>query len=283
MGATPGQTIRPLFVDLALIAALAGLLVGLHWVVPPGIREGFAFSYTDPDPLHAVTAAYVHLTTTHLVGNLVGLVLGGSFGALLAHAADEHRWFRLSVLSYLTVLPIVVGMTAAAAIPQPVVSRGFSAVVAGFAGFALVGVAVVLQRVLGVDRWLAWDVVAALILVVAAEIAWSVTGDLPPTLAGLLVVGLAVTLIPVSRGALRSGLPSDRRAWGRLVGAVAVTGTVLAVVSWFVIGLFPGQLVDDGGVTNILSHYLGLVYGAVIAGWGYRYWSTGASPWNRRS
>lgn len=267
-------TVGSVVLDVAAIVAVAGLLVGIHTLVPAGVRDGLALRFASPDPLHAFTAAYVHLDDAHLTGNLVGYLAGAGLGYVLALAADERRWFRFSFAWFLTVLPVAVGLSSAFLIDRAAVGRGFSGVVAGFAGLVLVATVPVLHRGLGYDRRLAWDVVAAMVMVLAAEILWVVAGVVRPLVGGLLVVGGALSLVPIGRAGRRAGWPAGREGWRRLAGAVVVSVLIFAAVSWFVVGLFPAQLVSDGGVTNVLGHYLGLVYGAVIAGWGYRYWST---------
>lgn len=273
---------RGLLVDATAVLAVAALLVLIHVLVPPDVRQAYAFEYGHPNPLAALTAAYVHLTDAHLYGNLAGLLAGGTWAIVLSHLAGERQWFRFSLLWFLVGLPIAVGLSGAALVDEPVTTRGFSGVVAGFAGFGLVGLGVVLERTFGVDRWLAWDAVAALLLVVAAEILWVVAGRVPPIAGGLLAAGLGLTLVPIGRAGLRMARRSDTIDWNRIVTALAATVVLSAPVVVFVVGLFPTELAAEGSVTNVLSHYLGLVYGAVIAAWGYRYWSTGGRS-NRRS
>lgn len=264
-----------LLVDAGSVVTVAALLAGIHVLVPAGVRATFVLEYARPDPFHAFTAAYVHLTDAHLLGNLTGLLAGGAWAILVSRLADERRWFRLSFLAYLTLLPVAVGMSGAALVGQEITSRGFSGVVAGLGGFGLVGVAVVLHRAFGVDRWLAWDVAAGLVVVLAVEILWLVTGTVTTRMGLLLVGAYAVTLVPVANAWRRGGWPRTREGWRRLAGAVVTTVLLAALLVAFVAGLFPTELGRSGSVTNILGHYLGLVYGAVIAGWGYRYWSAG--------
>lgn len=277
--------LRGMLLDALGVLAVGGVLVGIHWLVPPGVRAGFALQYGQPDPFHAFTAAYVHLTEAHLIANVRGLLVVGLWAVLVSGLAGERRWFRLSAIWFLVGLPVAVGLSGAALIDASVTTRGFSGVVAGFAGFGLVGIGVVLHRAFGVDRWLAWDAVAATIVIVAAEILWLVAGDISALAAGVLLAGVGLTMVPFGRAAIRSGLPANRAEWFRVGGTVVVTAALVAAVLGFVAGLFPTELTRGDGVTNILSHYLGLVYGAVIAGWGYRYWSVGpvGDPSNRRS
>jgi len=274
--ASDEATRRDLLVDLVGIVVIAAVLVAVHLAVPAGVRDGFALRFAHPDPLHALTAAYVHLNRAHLRGNVLGFLVAGLTAVLIANVTGEERWFRLSVLALVTVLPMADGMTTALVIGGNAVGRGFSGVVAGFAGFVLVGAAVVLVRVFDVERSLAWDVLAVLSLVVAGEIIWAQTGQVPLAVGGLLLVGIAAALWPLAGAARNGGWSADRAAASRVGAAALSTALLFAVVSWFVVGLFPHVLVSDGTVTNVLAHYLGLVFGVVIALWGYRYWGTAA-------
>lgn len=276
---------RALLGDAVLLVAVAGALAGTHWLLPPGIRGGLALDYASPDPLHAFTAAYVHLTQDHLRGNVAGFLLAGALASLLADLADARWWFRLSSLTYLTVLPVAVGMTAATVVDGGVVARGFSSVVAAYVGFILVSPGVLLRRSFGAPGWVGWNVVAGLCMVVATVILRTLGGDPDPRATAALVVGLLLVAGGFVRPALdRRAWPADRNGWVDLLGAVTVIGVVLGVVTAMVVGLFPAEIVRADGVTNVLGHYLGLVYGAVIAAWGSRYWApAGSESVNRGS
>ncbi len=270
--------VRATVVDVAAVLAVALLLVGVHRLVPASLQEALALRYASPDPLHALTAAYVHFDAAHLHGNVVGYLLASGFAYLCCLAAGERRWFRYSFVALLTLLPVAVSLSTAWLIGGDATGRGFSGVVAGFVGLVFVTAPVLVRRRFGYEPWVAWHATAAMTFVVAAALVWMVAGTVPPTLAGLLAVGAGLTLVSfVQRGGGRAGLPADRDGWTRLAAAVLATGGILVVVTAFVTGLFPARLAADGAVTNVLAHYLGLVYGAVLAGWGYRYWSTASS------
>jgi hypothetical protein len=270
--------------DPVAIGLVAGLLVAVHVVVPPGVREGFGLAYAGPDPLHALSAAYVHLTDAHLRGNVVGFVTAGGIAAWLAHLAGQRQWFRHAFGWYLTALPIAVGMTAAALVDAGVVARGFSGVVAGFVGFVLVSPGVVFHRGFGYPPWVGWTTVGILVVIVAGAIVYVQRGAIPPSIGGLLALGLVLTagsLVWRVEDPVAGLRESDPRR--RFIAATLTAIVVLAVVSVFVVGLFPADIVGDDSVTNLLAHYLGLVYGAVIAAWGSRYWTTPPHRSNRRS
>ena len=269
---------RALLADGAILVVVAGVLVGVHLIVPAGVRGAMALDYARPDPLHAFTAAYVHLGDAHLRGNVVGVLLAGGFAALLAALVDEHRWFRLSTLAYLTVLPVLVGMTEATIVGGSVVGRGFSSVLAGFVGFVLVSPGVVVRRGFGFAPWVGWNAVAGLSVVSGGVILWATGVAFDATIVGVLGLGLLLVLATFARPALdRSAWPDDRETWRRLAGAATTVALVAAVVAAFAVGLFPADIARGDGVTNILGHFLGLVYGAVIATWGSRYWTAPGS------
>lgn len=276
-----GHDSRLVAAEVMAIGSVAGLLVGVHLVVPFGFRDELALWYATPHPVAALTAAYVHVDLAHLTGNVGGYLLAAGIAYGLSLAADERRWFHLSWLGFLTVLPVATGLTAAAMVDQAVVGRGFSAVVAGFVGFLIVGGGVALHRVVGLNRGAMWEAVALLAMVVAIEILWLVTDAAPSLVAGLVVIGVGLPAGSLAWRGYRSAPLAGRDGLTRAAGGVLLFALVLAIVSWFILGLFPAQFVGTGHVTNILSHYLGLVYGGITAAWGYRYWSV--HPSNRRS
>jgi hypothetical protein len=159
------------------------------------------------------------------------------------------------------------GMAYAGDLPP---SRGFSGVVAAFGGFLAVALLVSLRRVY--SRLTVLYVGQFVLLVVLAELL-VIYADSPPLLGGALAI-LAVGLVGVGivRHAYPGGLPQDRSEWVSLVGAVLEVGLVVLMLSVLVYGLFPVQLVADGSLTNVFAHLSGLVWGAVVSRWGYRYW-----------
>lgn len=258
---------RSTLLDVVAIASVAVLLAGIHGRVPPGVRAEVGFAYGAPDAVSALAAAYVHASRAHLTANITGYLAASTFVYVLCLGAGQRRWFRFTWLTYLVVLPVLVSPTGALVLDRAITSRGFSGVVAGFVGFAIVAIPVVLRRVFVFPRRLASAAFNVVVVVVAGVLVWRVTGGLPPAVAAALVGGAALA-VALARGAT-GGL-----GWRRLGGGALLAGAVCAGVVLFVVALFPTR--TGGGTTNLLAHYLGLVYGAVVAAWGYRYWKTGA-------
>ena len=261
--------------ELLLVAGVPVLLAGIHLLVPAGRREAVVLDPGAPTPLTLFAAAFVHLDTAHLLGNLAGYTIAVGYGYVLALIAGERRWFWLSFATILLTVPVLTNATWVAVVrvafgglSLPV--RGFSAVVAGFGGLLFVALWVTIRtrrsRATAMDvAWIALLALLAVLEVVYAD--------------EFLVVVLALTAVGVGLSAGRlahrgrtagvlSG-PTERRRLLRDAVIVAAAGVPLGVL---VFGLFPGQLAEDGVITNVFAHFIGFAYGLGIARWGFRYW-----------
>jgi hypothetical protein len=134
---------RRLVVDAGLLSMLAWVLVGIHVLVPSSVRTQLAFDHAAFIPWTLWTHAYVHDGWSHLVQNVGGFVTLAGVAYILCRVLNARRWFWVSTVAFLTVLPVFVSLSsyvllgwfAPAATP---VERGFSGVVAGFAGLVFV-------------------------------------------------------------------------------------------------------------------------------------------------
>lgn len=271
------RAIRPVRVvgDLLLLATIPAGLAAVHVLVPAAGREAVVLDPAHPTALSLFAAAFVHLDTAHLVGNLGGYAVGAGYAYLLALLADERRWFWFSVVIIVLGLPALVNGTwvGMVRVMYPTLSlpvRGFSGVVAGFGGLLYVSLWVAIRK--RRSRATAMDVgyLGILGLLAALEVLYD-EDTLGPVLA-LLGVGVALSAGRLLRRGLDAAvLRTASGRWGILqdVGLVAIAGLALAVM---VLGLFPSQLAEDGVVTNVFAHFIGFLYGAVIARWGFRYW-----------
>lgn len=228
-------------------------------------------------PVTLFTAAYLHLTDSHLLGNVVGYGLGVLSAYLLCLDLGERRWFWLSSLVLVLGLPILVNWTSVRVlwyyfgqVSAPI--RGFSGVAAGFVGFALAALlAFVGQRT---DRPTVIYSGLAVILMLLWEILIIYSGEIPLASTGLVVLGVSLCLVAVGRQWRQRGIPGTRADWLDAGLIVLVFVGTLFLIAWLVAHLFPADVVDDGRVTNIYAHAIGFGYGFVISGWGYRYWRT---------
>ncbi|MFB6311626.1 MAG: hypothetical protein ABEH64_10665 [Salinirussus sp.] len=262
--------------DLLGIGCIPAVIAAIHFLVPVGLQEQFIFRQSLNRPETFLTAAYLHLTDQHLFGNLLGYALAAVYTYVLCLYAGERQWFWLTTLAFLTLLPVAVNLTsmaiwqtAYAGVNIPA-SRGLSGVVAGYGGFLVVALLVLLRK--EYQGWAVSYVGQFVLLVVLGELL-VIYADSPPIIGGALLL-LAIGLVGVGMvvDVYPDGLPEDREGWLSILLAGLLVILVVVVVSVLVYGLFPVQLVEDGSLTNIFAHMSGLVWGAVIAGWGYRYW-----------
>lgn len=270
--------------DLLGLGLVAALLAAIHFVVPPSIQAEFVFRQSLERPETLLTAAYLHLSDEHLYGNLVGYALAAAYTYVLCLGAGQRRWFRFTTLSVLLVLPALVNLTSMVAwralyagVDLPP-SRGFSGVVAGFGGFLAVALLVSLRQSYG--RQTVAYAGQFVLLVVLGELLVIYAGS-PPVVGGLLLaLGIGLVAVGLGHHAYPGGVPGDRDGWLALLASALEVILVLVVLSGLVYGLFPVELVEDGALTNVFAHLSGLVWGAVVSGWGYRYWGRAASSSN---
>ena len=268
MGPPVGRRARGVASDAALVGAVAVLLAGLHYLVPSA-RAALAFRHDLSAPWTLFTAAYVHASGPHLAHNLLGYLLAASYACALCFGADERLWFRRTVAVLLFVLPPLVnlGSYAVFAVRYPgveVVSRGFSGVVGGFAGFLLVAVYAFVRRRYDarVGRAVGLSAFLSLLLAVDSRYAGGVR---------LVVVGPAVVgvLLLIGDVVAERGLPARPRAAVRSAATdVVAVGLVCVVLAVLTLGLFPapGDVVRDGSFTNVFAHATGLLLGVALSG-----------------
>ena len=250
--------------DAVGLATIGGVLIAIHFLVPVGIQEQLAFDHGQFAPWSLLTAAYVHNSTQHLLNNLGGYGVGATIAYILCAGQDRRRWFWMTIAGFLLVLPILVSLTSYVtfqALGIEPTTRGFSGVVAGFAGFILVALA----RHIG-DRYGAsagQSVGQGVFLILIGEIAVIYTGVPSLIVSSLLVVGLVLSFGSLGVRGLRRDWDPDERT--ELVLEGVFVGLVVVLLLVYVWALFPTTLVQSGTTTNIVAHGLGFLWGGSIA------------------
>ncbi|MFB6304303.1 MAG: hypothetical protein ABEH47_03985 [Haloferacaceae archaeon] len=266
--AAPERPLDELALDALLVAAVPAVLVGVHYAVPADVRVRLALRHGAPTPATFLTSAYVHGSDAHLLGNLAGYAIGALYAYGLCLQARRRPWFRRTFLALVLLLPLPVNAASLAAFSlrypgvEPV-SRGFSGVVAGFAGFVLVALVGFLRSRHGAR--VARSVGAAVVLLLLLQVDYVYAGRFRvPTvalvLAGLLVLGHGLIGSRPVAPTLRDGLRSAPGDW-------VVVGLVAVVLAVLVANLFPSPstLVTGSGFTDVFAHAAGVVGGAVVA------------------
>lgn len=273
--ATIDRSPRLIAVEVLGVGIVPTVLVGIHFLVPPGLEEAFVLRPGAVTPLTLFSTAFFHLGLEHLLGNLVAYGIGVGYAYLIALLIRERRWFWASTVTHVLGLPIVVNWTSIHLMTavlggwgMPI--RGFSGISAGFGGFAFVATLVYVRK--RADSWSAFFIGLAVILVLLWEVLLIYADAVPtlPTLAMLAGVGLALIWVGVRWYPRGRSVPSN--AWRSAGFTGLLVAWMVVVLSVLVVGMFPAELVVGGRFTNIFAHTTGFGLGSVVTGWGYRYW-----------
>ncbi|MFB6148998.1 MAG: hypothetical protein ABEJ48_04975 [Halobacteriales archaeon] len=259
--------------DLLILGLLASGLAAIFYFVPSSLQDPFAFRHDFSNPVSLVSAAYLHLTEAHLLGNLGGFAVAASYTYLFCWHLEERRWFWLTTLAFLTILPILVNLTSHGVFRffYPVMtlpsSRGFSGVVAGYGGFLFVAVTVFFARQFSPAIGRVSGQLLSLVVLTELTVVYGTTRHW----LGFGLVGLGLVLIGIELSRLWRATDGALH-WQRVVLGAGVIAAVGVVLSWLVLSLFPPTIIQGGSFTNVFAHAAGFIYGAVVSRWGYRYW-----------
>ncbi len=244
--------------DLVPLLAVPAVLIGV-FLLPEETRRSLAFLYTEPTLSTAFTAHYVHLSTDHLLGNLLSYVLLAGLGYVVAVLAGHRRFFLAALVTFCLVLPGVLSALNLA-VPRHGLAFGLSGV-----NMALFGTLPVLLATFARKRFFPDASLRAVPAVFFVLIGWMAFLALPRSMTDLGRAGLAVSVAATLIGIvyLLSATPDGRsfRAWGEAIitergyGDCFVVGAVV-LVAYPVIG-FPSDPAADGSVVNLYVHLLG--------------------------
>jgi hypothetical protein len=255
-----------LVVDAGLLSLLAWVLVGIHVLVPSSVRAQLAFDHGAFVLWTLWTHAYVHNGWAHLLQNIGGFAAIAGVAYILCRVLNARRWFWVSTVAFLTVLPVLVspssyvllGWFAPAATP---VERGFSGIVAGFAGLVFVAFLVWVNREGGLAVTQAVGQMAVLLMLWELSVIYA--GWIDVWVTALAAFGLALSWVLLLRAVSWRDAWDRREAWWTELRLAIGVGIVLLAV---IVGLFPANPVSDGTFTNIFAHGAGFVWGGLVAG-----------------
>jgi hypothetical protein len=253
--------------DLSLLTGVVTLLLGAH-LLPATVQATLSFDARTFAPITLLTGAYLHVNDAHLVGNVVGFCSAGLVSYLVCLQLDERDWFHRTAVVCLLALPVVVNLASYAAFSLrypgvPLTTRGFSGVVAGFAGFLLVATLALIHRRHSRGTTLYAGYLIVITLLGAVLVTYTGVPSLVST--GLFALGAGVSTLGLYGEARRAGLPTDHTARVRLAVEVGTVLLLFSVLLSLVLGLFPADLTAGGWLTNVVGHGVGFVAGVVVA------------------
>lgn len=262
-----GYTRRQVLADLGLLAVVPALLIAVHYGAPESARRALVLHHGRADPVSFLTAAYVHANGLHLRNNVLGYVAGALMAHLLCLQAGRRRWFHATLAALLVAVPVLVNVASHVLFSvrfggPPPTTQGFSAVVAAVGGFVLVALLALLSA--AYSRSVATFVGALLSLGLLTALYLSHASGIDPTLLAMIAGSglLCVAALAVDAPHRVTADPAD---WRALAGEAVPVVLVAALLTSFVVGLFPEDVVRDGMVVNVYAHGAGFLLGAAFA------------------
>lgn len=262
--------------DLFVIVSIA-LLLFLITKTRPSFQSQLVLHYNNPS-LHAFyTTHFVHTSAAHLQANLTIYLVVVPLAYVISLRADRHREFRLSFLTVLFILPPIISLVSFLGLdliiqtifgfdPNVRTSRGFSALDGAFVGMLMVMVAGFFRDLADQDASL-WSVIGLMFWYGLAVAFWGVFDYLISPLTVLLVLlptGYTVWL--VGKVERQYGIREGIQEGGWLRGQPVTIGLLVIgffVAVWGTKGLLAFPWFKGG--TNTLSHFLGLLFGMILA------------------
>ena len=259
----PWQTVLPLL-----------LLCGL-WIFSPGLTStDLALNHRNPQFYQFYTSAFVHANTGHLLGNLVGYVVTVTPLYFLFAHQDRRREFWRAFVLILAVAPIVSSVASYAvwsvALDFTVhYGRGFSGVVAAFAGLLLMTVLSILEE----EQSEPHSTFSTALLLTTLLGTWTITftGVLRYLMVALLVAMLGVIVWASARGELSPvGIGEWVQANFRLAQLLTVGGFAALLV---IVASFPNDLASGKNFADVVGHGAGFAAGVAVFS-VVQYWNT---------
>jgi hypothetical protein len=265
--------------DLALLLVVPVAFACLQLLGSSSLLDLLTFESTN-QTLHGLFGHWmVHYSGLLLIENAAGFLLFGSVAYLLAWLLDERRWFRLSMVTILLVVPPLSAIVSAwgfgRLIPDLAYqSRGASAVVAAVLGLLYVFGLGVVHRVY--DFRAAVSIGGAMLVGSFTVLLLQIGTGSPVralTLAGSAVAILVFDL--VERRFSAGGHLTVRVVPLASVGSTSVAIFLIMAVAF--LALFPADPFEGATITNVFAHATGFGLGVTIGVWGRRYWT--ADSW----
>jgi len=245
-------------VTLLILPTLACILL---YIAPIQGKNQLQFSFENPNPLYMYTQAFIHGDLSHLAGNLVSYTFLILTNIILFTVTGKARLLNTYSVIIFLILPIVHAL-AWNIITYTLLGGylgviGLSSIVSAYAGL-LIGYSTQAYEVTNIT----YDkpkLFLATITLTADIIMISYFNPNPLyILAILLVFALFLHCI---KEPFASILRHYRA--GKSPEIIIITASLIVGLA-FISAAFPSNPLSEGQVTNILTHYVGLVFGVLL-------------------
>jgi len=245
-----------------LIVGLVSIACISVFLLPPDIQNVLKARHAVFNPVAYATASFVHGDLQHLGLNLFAFLLFTFLLYFVNKRVSEQSFFFFSLLIIFVVLPVVnYGLLFYFGIYRAEeFGFGLSLVDSGLIGFTVPSLVLYFKYKL--ERF---NSIAFFISMIFFTF----------SLVSLPYVELSQPLLPIVCAILGVvfGNLEIKRLGNFLVSSLKQRKTfpesfVIVFVLWFyffsIVGLFPSTIVSQGGIVDIVSHYIGLLFGIVI-------------------
>lgn len=143
---------HPTAIDLVTLFIIPTVVLSGIYFLWPASERVLEYKARNPTFIGILGSNLAHRSIGHLTGNLKGLWLFGGSGYLLARSAGKRDFYRISFVSYLTVLPFLASAfirRMLADTPEMLAkleSVGFSQTIGALAGFLAIAIALYYYR-----------------------------------------------------------------------------------------------------------------------------------------
>lgn len=262
----PQITARDILKTLVLLTIPAVLAV-IYYGTSLSFQQFLALDHTNPRLLNFWTNALVHdhrLGDGHLIGNIVGyLLLVFPCWILQIYRGMERRfWTGLTII--LVIGPVIISASSYLAFYEIMGlefqnDRGFSGVVSALAGFLLMSV---------LDTFAQKQEEPVAILSMGLYFGYLLLG-LGIMTGRISAIGLGVLIIAGTYAGTRTRYVApviELSEWGHDNRRLSLVLIIAVFVSVFGFGAsLPSDIISGSGVTNIVAHGAGLLFGMAVA------------------
>lgn len=260
----PHKPSKETLLDLAIIASVPAVLAAIHFLLSAPVRFQLRLHHGSVQLHQVYTSAFVHTSLTHLTNNISNYLILALTAYSLCRIIQHRKWFLRTFTLNLTLLPVLIsvsGILVFDALSIHPVTAGFSGITAGFGGLLLI----TLRRYLSTRISEAAGNVAvfAAAMILATEMALIYR---PQSLLPFAAVAGATLIAQIfcehrKRGlAVEPGEPLEKYLFD---GSIAILVVVLLAVLFA--AMFPANIAQSGPPVNIWAHYVGFVYGGLLA------------------
>lgn len=245
---------------LIVVVSIVSVICISVFLFPLEVQNMLKVRYTIFNPLTYITASFVHGNVQHLGSNLLVFILSAFLLYFINKKANQMRFFFISVLMMFAVLPLLnYSLLFYFGIYKTEFGFGLSLVDSGLIGFTIPSLVLFFKaRLKNFNQTLFFF---SMFLFTACFIIVPYTTFFSYNFLVLVLCAILGFFAGKSeiKKILRFVVESFKQRENQM------ESLIMAFTLWFyffsVAGLFPSSIVSQEGITDIVSHYIGLLFG----------------------